>query len=87
MRLAERRVRASSETEMGSFASCLEDNLDGGGYEATFRQAASEVAARVRERVRGGNSVRRMGGRAGAAQGFAAGAGDRVAVTRNPDRT
>lgn len=53
MRLAERRVRASSETEMGSFSSCLEDNLDGGGYEATFRQAASEVAARVRERVRG----------------------------------
>jgi hypothetical protein len=53
MRLAEKRVRASSETEMGSFSSCLESNLDGPDYEVTFRRAACEVAARVRERVRG----------------------------------
>lgn len=52
-RLAERRVRASTETEMGAFSSCLEDTLDGPEYEPTFRRAASEVAARIRDRTRG----------------------------------
>jgi hypothetical protein len=51
MRIADRRVRASTETELDVFRSCLEDNLDGAEYEPVFDRAAREIAARVRERA------------------------------------
>ena len=52
MGIADRRVRASLETELDLFRSCLEDNLDGPSYESVFERAAREVSARVREKVR-----------------------------------
>ena len=51
MRIADRRVRSSTETELDAFRSCLEDSLDGAEYEPIFDRAAGEIAARVRERV------------------------------------
>jgi hypothetical protein len=53
MRLADRRVHASTESEMETFRSCLEGSLDGSEYEPTFRRAAEEVSRRVTERVAG----------------------------------
>jgi hypothetical protein len=51
MRIADPRVRASTETELDVFRSCLEDNLDGAQYEPVFDQAVREISARVRERA------------------------------------
>jgi hypothetical protein len=51
MRIADRRVRASTETEADVFSPCLEDNLDGAEYEDVFNKAIWEIAKRVRERV------------------------------------
>ena len=48
MRVADRRVRASVDTELDAFRSCLEDNLDGPDYEPIFDRAAGVVEARVR---------------------------------------
>lgn len=59
MRIADRRVRASTETELDAFRSCLEDNLDGPEWEALFRRACEEVAARVRERIPKHNRFRK----------------------------
>ena len=52
MRIADRRVRSSTDTELDAFRSCLEDSLDGGEYEPIFNRAVGEIATRVRERVR-----------------------------------
>jgi hypothetical protein len=52
MRIAARRVRASTETELDAFRSCLEDALDSPEWEPIFHKACVEVAERVRERVR-----------------------------------
>ena len=51
MRIADRRVRASLETELDLFRSCLEDDLSGPSYESVFATAAREVSARIRERI------------------------------------
>jgi hypothetical protein len=51
MRIADRRVRSSTDTELDTFRSCLEDSLDGAEYEPIFDRAASEIATRVRKRV------------------------------------
>ncbi|MBV9122146.1 MAG: hypothetical protein JO112_02140 [Planctomycetes bacterium] len=51
MRAADRRVDASTQTELDAFRSCLEDSLDGTEYESVFERAAGEIAARVRARV------------------------------------
>jgi hypothetical protein len=52
MRAADRRVAASTQTELDAFRPCLEESLCGPEYDPVFERAASEVAARVRERVR-----------------------------------
>ncbi len=51
MRIVDRRVRSSTDTELDAFRSCLEDNLDGAEYEPVFDRATGEIATRVRERV------------------------------------
>ena len=51
MRIADRRVRASLETELDLFRSCLEDNLNGPEYESIFEQAAGVVSDRIRARI------------------------------------
>jgi len=51
MRIADRRVRSSTDTELDTFRSCLEDSLDGAEYEPIFDRAAGEIATRVRGRV------------------------------------
>lgn len=51
MRIANRRVRASTETELDAFRSCIEGNLDGAEWEPVFNRASEEVAERVRQRV------------------------------------
>ncbi|MFO0901201.1 MAG: hypothetical protein U0836_27560 [Pirellulales bacterium] len=52
MRAADRRVDASTQTELDAFRSCLDDSLEGPEYESLFDRAAAEIAGRVRERVR-----------------------------------
>lgn len=59
MRLADRRVHASLETELDIFRTCLEDNLDGVAYEGIFERAAAVVAERVHARV--GNNPQFLG--------------------------
>ncbi len=51
MRIADRRVKASTETEIASFRSCLEDNLNGPEWEPIFNKASEEIAVRVRNRA------------------------------------
>ena len=51
MRIADRRVRASLETELDLFRSCLEDNLNGPEYESIFERAEREVSGRIREKI------------------------------------
>ena len=51
MRIADRRVRASIETELDIFRSCLEDDLNGGTYEPVFERAAKVVSERVQTRI------------------------------------
>lgn len=55
MRIADRRVRASVETELDAFRSCLEETLDGPEYERIFHHALEEVRSRVH--MKGGYSV------------------------------
>jgi hypothetical protein len=55
MRIADRRARASIETELDIFRSCLEDDLNGPAYEPVFERAAEVVSGRVQERI-GNNS-------------------------------
>jgi hypothetical protein len=51
MRIAERRVKASTESELQRFRSCLEDNLNAAEWEPVFNKAATEVANRVRKQI------------------------------------
>ena len=51
MRIADRRARASIETELDIFRSCLEDNLNGRAYETVFERAAQVVSERVNARI------------------------------------
>ena len=51
MRIADRRVRLSRETELEVFRSCLEDDLEGPEYEPVFNRALTVVSERVRTRV------------------------------------
>ncbi len=51
MRIADRRVRASIETELDIFRSCLEDDLNGAAYEPVFERAANVVSERVHARI------------------------------------
>lgn len=51
MRIADRRVRASLETELDAFRSCLEETLDGPEYESMFEHALSEVRKRIHRKA------------------------------------
>ena len=48
MKVADRRVDAASDTEIGSFRSCVQELLVGPDWDARFTKIAAEVAARVR---------------------------------------
>lgn len=58
MRVAEKRVRASTETDLDTFRSCLDDSLDHGEYDAAFQQAIRDVSARVSTKVAGDERFR-----------------------------
>ena len=47
MRVADRRVRASTETELDAFRSCLEDSIDTPEYANLFEHAISVVRSRI----------------------------------------
>lgn len=51
MRIADRRVQASTDTEVDIFRSCLQESLDAPEYDAVFERAALEVSQRIRTRV------------------------------------
>jgi hypothetical protein len=51
LRIADRRVRLSTDTELDAFRSSLADSLDDTEYESVFQRAISEITARVKERV------------------------------------
>jgi hypothetical protein len=47
--VASRRARDAKDTEIGSFAECLQDSLDGTDWQKQFQDGAEIVAARVKE--------------------------------------
>lgn len=49
--VADRRSRDVSDVEMGPFASCLQDSLDGNEWQNVFTSSISIVANRVKERA------------------------------------
>jgi hypothetical protein len=49
--VADRRARDVSDVEMGPFASCLQDSLDGNEWQNVFTSSISIVANRVKERA------------------------------------
>jgi hypothetical protein len=51
MRIADRRARASIETELDIFRSCLEDDLNSAAYEPVFERAAKVVSERLYGRI------------------------------------
>jgi hypothetical protein len=51
LKVADRRVRAAAEMELGAFRPCLQDSLEGPEWEPVFARASEEVAARVRARA------------------------------------
>jgi hypothetical protein len=51
MRIADRRVKVSTETELAAFRSCLEDNLNGPEWAPLFTKAVDEIAVRVGDQV------------------------------------
>jgi len=51
--VADRRARDAKDVEMGSFAECLQESLDGTEWQDQFRKGAQSVADRVREKAAG----------------------------------
>lgn len=51
MRIADRRVQASTERETHSYRASLEDDLSGQEWEPIFQRAYSEISGRVRDRI------------------------------------
>lgn len=51
--VADRRTRDARDVEIGRFANCLQDTLDGDEYDATYTSGIQVVAARVKERASG----------------------------------
>lgn len=51
--VADRRTRDARDVEIGRFADCLQDTLDGDEYDATYTIGIQVVAARVKERASG----------------------------------
>ena len=50
MRLADRRVRSSTDTELDAFRSCLEDSIDTVAYADTFERAITTIRQRIAQR-------------------------------------
>jgi hypothetical protein len=51
--VADRRTRDARDVEIGRFADCLQDTLDGDEWQDTYERGIAVVAARVRERASG----------------------------------
>lgn len=51
MRIADRRMQMSPETELDLFRTCLENDLNGLEYEPVFENAAMVVSERIRSRI------------------------------------
>lgn len=51
--VADRRTRDARDVEIGRFADCLQDTLDGDEWHATYESGIQIVAARVKKRVSG----------------------------------
>jgi len=51
LKIADRRVRAASDTEIDTFRPSLDDTRDGPVWDDTYTQACQEIADRVRERA------------------------------------
>jgi len=51
--IADRRTRDARDVEIGSFADCLQEALDGDEWRATYEKGTSVVMARVKERASG----------------------------------
>ncbi|NTU50429.1 MAG: hypothetical protein HGA87_06075, partial [Desulfobulbaceae bacterium] len=49
--IADRRTRDARDVEIGCFADCLQDTLDGDEWDATYRSGIKVVSARVNERA------------------------------------
>jgi len=49
--IADRRTRDARDVEIGCFADCLQDTLDGDEWDATYRSGIKVVSARVKERA------------------------------------
>ena len=50
MRVADRRVRVSIDTELDAFRSCLEDSIDKAEYADTFERAIATIRKRINKR-------------------------------------
>lgn len=53
MNIADRRARDARDVEIGSFAGCLPDSLDGQEWQDRFQKAGEQAAQRTREKVKG----------------------------------
>jgi hypothetical protein len=51
LKIADRRVRAATDTEIDTFRPCLEDSLETPEWEPVFAQACEEISSRVRQRA------------------------------------
>ena len=53
MDISDRRAKDARDVEIGSFAGCLPDSLDGQEWQERFRMAGQQSAERARERAKG----------------------------------
>ncbi len=53
MNIADRRAKDARDVEIGSFAGCLPDSLDGRDWQDRFREFGQQVAERTREKAKG----------------------------------
>jgi hypothetical protein len=53
MNIADRRAKDARDVEIGSFAGCLPDSLDGRDWQDRFQNAGQRVAERTREKAKG----------------------------------
>jgi hypothetical protein len=51
LNIADRRTQAASSVEISSFASCLQDSLDGTEWQTVFEKTLQEIPARVRAKA------------------------------------
>jgi hypothetical protein len=53
MNIADRRAKDARDVEIGSFAGCLQDSLEGGEWQDRFRMAGGRIIERTREMAKG----------------------------------